>query len=165
MQLINEGPQTVSLYGEEKRSGVWERFSQVDLSPGQDSNPSFTLSPSSTEFRFIWQVSGGLSDASVYFGSCRINGGGWVLLTSVAPEVIEVSVGNKYLSIAGADFTVGDVITAAPKSGDGIVQSVTGGDITLSSTNDQWKLGQYVTAPAQKVAARYLSDGAFLPFV
>lgn len=74
--------------------------------------------------------------------------------SQIPATVTDIDASSGTLTITGEAFTTGDVISAGIKSGDGSVLLTTGSSLVLRADNTEWIPGQYVTAPAQDIAAR-----------
>jgi hypothetical protein len=75
-----------------------------------------------------------------------------------SPEVKITAIDEAAPSITtdGGAWQVGQDVVGPSKSGEGTVQTTSVDAIVLRENNDQWRVGEYVTAPAQNLAARYV---------
>lgn len=97
--------------------------------------------------------------ASCGWAAVRVDG--QMLVNGKSPEVIDYKITDIDASVPsittdGGSWAPGQVISTGAKSGEGTVQSTSGKVIVLRADNSEWPVGQYVTAPEQKIAARYV---------
>ena len=76
--------------------------------------------------------------------------------TAEAVKILAIDSSAPSLTTDFSGWNVGSTVVGPIKSGDGTVQSTVGNAIVLRANNDEWIVGQYVTAPAQSLAARLL---------
>jgi hypothetical protein len=104
------------------------------------------------DFPLILQDSTGLSDFEVgdlvQSSSSQSQG--------ETSEVTAIDASVPSITVNGGTWAVGASVVGPVRSGDGTVQSTIANSIILREDNGEWRVGYYVTAPEQNLAARYV---------
>ena len=104
----------------------------------------------------------GVSDAGTYYvqlSAVRLDGK--LLVDASIPDpnavlITAIDVDAPSITTDGGTWVAGQRVVGPEKSGEGTVQVSNANAVVLREDNQEWLIGQYITAPAQNLAARYV---------